>query len=148
MQILIGLICGLIFGFGLIASAMVNPTKVVNFLDIAGSWDLSLAFVMGTALLTAAIGFRIVFKRDKPLLADGFSLPTKADIDGRLLGGSALFGIGWGLSGYCPGPAIAGIALGEPTTIYFLIALVVGMLSYEVSLGGGLKIGKPKAADG
>ena len=147
MQTLIGLICGLIFGFGLIASAMADPTKVINFLDIAGSWDLSLAFVMGTALLTAAIGFRIVFRRDAPILGGSFALPTKADIDSRLLGGSALFGIGWGLSGYCPGPAIAGIALGEPTTLYFLIALVGGMILYELTLGDGLKFAT-KAADG
>lgn len=143
-QILAAGATGLLFGMGLVLSQMVNPAKVIGFLDLFGAWDPSLAFVMGSALITATIGYRFVLKRPAPSFAESFQLPTKQDIDMRLVSGSALFGIGWGLSGYCPGPAIAGVGpsalAGITPTLVFLAALVVGMVLFRitdgVSLGG------------
>jgi uncharacterized membrane protein YedE/YeeE len=103
---------GLVFGIGILVSGMANPAKVLNFFDIAGTWDPSLAFVMGGALIVTAIGFRLVLSRSHPLLAGGFSLPTKRDIDVRLLGGAGIFGVGWGIAGFCPGGAIPALGLG------------------------------------
>ena len=105
------LIAGLLFGLGLAISQMTNPAKVLNFLDITGTWDPTLAFVMGGAVLVTLISFRFILKQDRPLFEGQFHLPTRSDIDGRLLGGAALFGIGWGLAGYCPGPGIAALVM-------------------------------------
>ncbi len=129
---LVGLVAGLIFGVGLTVSQMVNPAKVLSFLDIFGNWDPSLAFVMGAALVVAAVGYRVVHARPAPVLAAQFHLPTKRDIDGRLMGGALLFGIGWGLVGLCPGPAISAITLGGTQVLIFLAAMAAGMLVVEM----------------
>lgn len=110
MKILMGYLAGLLFGLGLAISGMTDPARVLAFLDIAGEWDPTLMFVLGGAVATTFAGYRLVFRRSSsPLFDDVFQLPTKRELDGRLLGGATLFGIGWGLSGYCPGPAIASI---------------------------------------
>ncbi|MDX2145726.1 MAG: DUF6691 family protein [Rhodospirillaceae bacterium] len=122
-------VCGLLFGGGLAVSDMVNPAKVLNFLDVAGAWDASLVFVMGGAVAVTAIGYRLVFGRDRPVLADSFSLPTARDVDARLLAGAAVFGVGWGLAGLCPGPALAGLTYARPETLIFLAAMAVGLIA-------------------
>lgn len=126
--ILTSLLSGGLFAAGLIFSEMVNPAKVVGFLDIFGNWDPSLAFVMASALLVYSSGyFLIAKKRGKPLFTNAFSLPTKQDLDKKLVIGAATFGIGWGLVGLCPGPALANIALLELNIIVFIIFMVIGM---------------------
>lgn len=127
MSILINFAIGLIFGVGLVVSGMGNPAKVQNFLDLAGSFDPSLAFVMGGAVLVAFIGFRLTLTRSKPVFASRFQVPTRTDIDARLLVGPALFGIGWGLGGFCPGPAFTAIGLGAYGTMIFVPAMLAGM---------------------
>jgi uncharacterized membrane protein YedE/YeeE len=118
---------GLIFGLGLIVSDMVNPAKVLNFLDVAGTWDPSLALVMGAAVVAAFLGYRLALGREKPLLADRFHLPGLATIDRQLIVGSAMFGLGWGLGGYCPGPAVTSLAWLAPGTLAFIPAMLAGM---------------------
>ena len=118
---------GLIFGLGLIVSDMVNPTKVLNFLDIVGIWDPSLVLVMGAAVVTAFLGYRLALGMRKPLLSDRFHLPQAISIDGRLVLGSALFGLGWGLGGFCPGPAVTSLAWLAPGTLIFIPAMLAGM---------------------
>jgi uncharacterized protein len=118
---------GLIFGLGISMAGMANPAKVLNFFDIAGSWDPSLAFVMGGALATTYLGYRLVFRRSAPVLDVRFQLPTASLIDLRLIGGSALFGIGWGISGFCPGGALPALGTGAGDVIAFVSALVVGL---------------------
>lgn len=124
---LAGLVAGLVFGVGLVVSGMANPAKVLAFLDLAGSWDPSLAFVMGGAVVVGFIGFRLVWRRRAPLLGAGFDLPTASAIDRRLLAGAALFGIGWGIGGFCPGPAITALSLAAPGTLVFVPAMAVGL---------------------
>ncbi|CAM3831844.1 DUF6691 domain-containing protein [Vreelandella rituensis] len=126
MRTLMGYIAGLLFGLGLAISGMTDPARVLGFLDIAGRWDPTLMFVLGGAVVTTFIGYRLVFKRLKPLWGDAFQLPTRQDLDAKLLGGAALFGIGWGLSGYCPGPAIASIGGLTLPLFAMLIAMVLG----------------------
>lgn len=121
------LCAGLVFGLGLTISQMINPAKVLGFLDIAGNWDPSLLFVMGGALVTTMAGYRFVLRAPKPMFADRFRLPTRKDIDGRLVGGAALFGIGWGLVGLCPGPALAGLTIGGLQSWVFVAAMVAGI---------------------
>jgi uncharacterized protein len=130
-RILTGLVAGLLFGVGLAVSQMINPAKVLNFLDIFGRWDASLAFVMLGAVVTSAIGYRLAFRRERPLFEPEFMLPTRQDIDPRLLAGSAIFGIGWGLGGYCPGPAISGLGFGALETIVFVTAMAAGMMIWR-----------------
>ena len=127
MRLIVALIGGLVFGLGLAISEMVNPKKVLAFLDVSGAWDPSLAFVLGGALLVTAIDFRFILNRDAPVFADEFSLTDKTDIDGKLIGGAVLFGFGWGLVGLCPGPAIAGLAYGMAESLWFVIALLAGL---------------------
>lgn len=122
------LLSGLLFGAGLAISGMTNTARVQGFLDLFGAWDPTLAFVMGSGLLVTTLGYRLVFRNPKPLFADRFSLPTRADIDARLLGGAAIFGVGWGLVGYCPGPALAGLSYGYPQTLAFVPAMIAGLL--------------------
>ncbi|GGD07623.1 DUF6691 family protein [Aquisalinus flavus] len=122
---------GLIFSVGLVISGMVNPEKVTDFLDLAGTWDPSLAFVMGGALVTTAIGFRFVLRRPAPLHADRHHLPTSTVITPQLLTGSALFGIGWGISGLCPGPAIAAFPMTLPVIAPFAIGLLAGLVLFQ-----------------
>ena len=126
MKTAAGYAAGLLFGLGLAISGMTDPARVLGFLDVAGAWDPTLMFVLGGAVVTTFIGFRLVFKRSAPLLGGGFQLPTKQELDGKLLGGAALFGIGWGLSGYCPGPAIASIGGISLPLAAMLMTMVVG----------------------
>lgn len=121
------LFCGLIFGLGLAVSGMLNPTKVSGFLDLAGAWDPSLAFVMGGGLAVNAVAFRFIRRRQSPLLASGFKLPMARQIDRRLMLGAALFGIGWALAGLCPGPAIAGLAYGTSDHLLFFATMMGGL---------------------
>jgi uncharacterized membrane protein YedE/YeeE len=129
--VMAALLSGLLFGAGLTISQMVNPAKVAGFLDVAGDWDPSLALVMGGALAVTAIGYRVTMRRGAPLFATDFRLPTAADIDAPLLGGAALFGVGWGLGGFCPGPAIASLAYGIWQTALFVLAMVAAMAVWE-----------------
>ena len=127
MTIVINLVVGLIFGVGLIVSGMTNPAKVINFLDLAGTWDPSLAFVMGGAMLVTLLGYRLALTRATPLLDTKFYLPTATHIDAPLIVGSALFGIGWGLGGLCPGPALTALPLAAPGTLAFVPAMITGI---------------------
>ena len=121
MSFLVNLALGLLFGIGLVISGMSDPAKVLNFLDFSGTWDPSLAFVMGGAVVVAFVGFRLVFRRDVPIIGGTFQLPTKNGIDRRILVGPAVFGIGWGLGGFCPGPALTALGLGAPGTLAFFL---------------------------
>ncbi|MDQ2077804.1 DUF6691 family protein [Marinimicrobium sp. ABcell2] len=119
---------GILFSIGLIVSQMVNPAKVLNFLDVAGTWDPTLAFVMGGAVAVTLPLFAWVLKRPHPLFAKQFYVPTRKDVDGRLIGGSIIFGIGWGIAGLCPGPAITAAATGLLPVLGFLAAMAAGAL--------------------
>jgi uncharacterized membrane protein YedE/YeeE len=127
LRTLAALGCGLIFGLGLAVSGMMNPAKVIGFLDVAGDWDPTLIFVMGGALLVTIPTYRVILKQRRPVLAGGFSLPTKKSLDAPLIWGSALFGVGWGLVGFCPGPAVAAIGTGLPAVLGFVAAMIAGM---------------------
>ncbi|MDP2355015.1 MAG: YeeE/YedE family protein [Beijerinckiaceae bacterium] len=129
MPLLLALVAGIIFGAGLTVSDMINPARVLNFLDLAGRWDASLLFVMGGALGVVAIGYRLVFRRARPFLAPDFSLPSALRIDAPLLLGAAMFGAGWGLAGICPGPALTALVSFEPKMFAFVAALLVGMFA-------------------
>ncbi|MFT0860758.1 DUF6691 family protein [Ancylobacter sp. G4_0304] len=129
MSVLVNLGLGLLFGIGLVVSGMSDPAKVLNFLDLFGTFDPSLAFVMGGAVLVAFIGFRLALRREAPLMAPRFQIPTRRDIDARLIVGPALFGIGWGLGGFCPGPAFTALGLGAAGTLVFVPAMLAGMWS-------------------
>lgn len=120
-------IVGLVFGTGIAFSGMANPAKVLNFFDFAGTWDPSLGLVMIAALVVAAIGYRFVLRRDKPLLDTRFHLPTNRKLDTPLLAGSAIFGIGWGISGFCPGGAIPALGLGELSAWIFVGSMLAGI---------------------
>jgi hypothetical protein len=127
MQTLAALVCGLIFGWGLLISGMVEPTKVIGFLDIFGAWDPSLAVVMAGAIAVSGVGFRLVATRQRPLLAPQTSWPTRTDVDPPLVIGAVLFGVGWGLVGLCPGPALENLATLSPRVILFVVAMACGM---------------------
>jgi uncharacterized membrane protein YedE/YeeE len=132
MPAIAALICGLIFGWGLLISGMMQPAKVLAFLDIFGDWDPSLAVVMAVALVVSWTGFALAKRRKRPLLAAQNLWPAKADIDRRLVTGSALFGAGWGLVGLCPGPALENLATLSPRVIVFVIAMAAGMLLHDL----------------
>jgi hypothetical protein len=128
MRIISALAAGVIFGLGIAISGMSDPAKVLNFFDIFGTWDPSLALVMGGALATASVGYRVVFaRRAAPLFDTKFHLPSGTDIDAKLLGGSAVFGIGWGISGFCPGGAIPALGFAPWPTALFLLSMAAGM---------------------
>lgn len=127
MRIAVNFALGLLFGVGLVISGMSNPAKVLNFLDLFGTWDPSLIFVMGGAVVTAFVGYRLVLGWQRPILATSFSLPAKADLDAQLLAGAGIFGIGWGLSGLCPGPAFTAIYSGAASLFCFLAAMLLGI---------------------
>ena len=129
---LVALLAGLVFGLGLVISQMVNPAKVIAFLDLFGNWDPSLAFVMGAALIVTAIGYRLVWRRPRPVLAERFQVPGNRKLDARLAIGALLFGLGWGLVGLCPGPAIDAITIGGAEALGFLAAMAAGMLAFEL----------------
>lgn len=126
LKTLAGYIAGLIFGLGLAISGMTDPARVLGFLDLFGAWDPTLMFVLGGAVMTNFIGYRLVLRRKSPIYGKAFQLPTRQDFDARLVGGSALFGIGWGLSGYCPGPAFASIAGLTVPLAAMLVAMIAG----------------------
>jgi uncharacterized protein len=129
MQVFSALLVGLLFGVGILLSGMGNPAKVLNFFDVAGTWDPSLAFVMGGALLVNVIGMRLALGRSTPLLDSSFHLPKLTRIDAPLLGGAAVFGLGWGLSGFCPGGLLPVLGLGRVEPLLFFAGLVAGMLA-------------------
>ncbi len=128
-RVLAALLIGLVFGTGIALSGMINPAKVLNFFDVAGSWDPSLAFVMGGALAVTAIGYRLVLKRPAPLFDARFHLPAHREIDLPLLAGAGLFGIGWGIAGFCPGGSIPALGLGEPAALIFVAAMACGIVA-------------------
>lgn len=132
MKSVSALFAGLLFGLGLIASGMTDPSKVLGFLDLAGAWDPSLAFVMGGALLVGALAFPFILKRPKSVLGNTISLPTSTKIDRRLVVGGLTFGVGWGLAGFCPGPALASLAYGGAKPVVFCIAMLAGMAAFEI----------------
>jgi uncharacterized membrane protein YedE/YeeE len=127
MAIVATFLSGLIFGLGLVVSGLINPAKVLNFLDVTGTWDPSLAITMAAAVAVTGLGYRLAFAKGRPILSEAFQLPAASAIDARLLAGAALFGIGWGLVGYCPGPAIAGLSLGVSSTVVFVASMLAGM---------------------
>lgn len=122
---------GIVFGFGLSLSGMLNPARVQGFLDIFGAWDPSLAFVLGGAVVVAFIGVQAMKRMERPAFDDSFHLPTNNRIDAPLVIGSAIFGLGWGLGGFCPGPAVASLAIGLPETVLFVIAMLAGMTLHD-----------------
>jgi len=134
MRPILGFIAGLTFGIGLIISGMADPAKVLNFLDIFGVWDPSLAFVMGGASVTAFVGYRLVWRQNTPAIGPEFDVPDDTAIDAPLLTGAAIFGIGWGLGGFCPGPAWTALAMGSAGILMFLPAMLIGIV-----LGGAAK---------
>lgn len=123
---------GLVFGLGLIVSGMTDPSKVIGFLDLAGAWDPSLAFVMGGAILVGAGAFSVAKKRQRSLLGEPMQLSSATELDKGLLIGSLVFGIGWGLSGFCPGPAVVSAAAGQPKALVFVAAMLAGMALYNM----------------
>ncbi|MCS0580447.1 YeeE/YedE family protein [Massilia pinisoli] len=131
MHIVTAFIVGLLFGIGLIVAGMTDPAKVQGFLDLAGNWDPSLAFVMGGAILVGLVAFRIAGKRERALLGDAMRLPTATQVDRRLVLGGLAFGAGWGLAGFCPGPALASLATGGSKVLIFTGAMVAGMVVFE-----------------
>ncbi|THH36847.1 YeeE/YedE family protein [Aliishimia ponticola] len=127
MRLFATYLIGLIFGVGISISGMANPAKVLNFFDVFGTWDPSLIFVMGGAVVVTFIGYRLVLGRSAPLMDTTFHLPTRRDLDLRLIGGSAVFGVGWGIAGFCPGGALPALGTGRMEVIVFTIALVAGI---------------------
>ena len=125
---------GLLFGLGLVVSQMVNPAKVIGFLDLFGDWDPTLAFVMGGAVLVMAVAWRVQARMTKPVFGEKFALPDQTDLDPRLIAGAALFGIGWGIAGLCPGPAVASLVLSPVHAIPFVAAMLAGMLLQKVTM--------------
>ena len=134
MKNLLTLISGLLFGFGLLLSGMADPAKVQNFLDLFGTWDPSLAFVMGGAIAVTMPGFWLVIRRNKPFFNDVFHLPSRTDLDARLITGAAIFGVGWGLGGFCPGPAITALPLAAEGTLIFVATMLTGMAASKYVL--------------
>lgn len=133
MRLIVSYLIGLIFGVGISISGMANPAKVINFFDVAGIWDPSLALVMGGALIVTFVGYRFVLKRPAPLLSASFQLPTRRDLDLPLVGGSALFGIGWGIAGFCPGGALPALGTGQTEVFIFTAALIAGIFAAKMA---------------
>ncbi|MDE1467546.1 DUF6691 family protein [Aurantiacibacter sp. D1-12] len=132
---LVALAGGTVFGAGLTVGGMTDPARVRGFLDLFGDWDPTLAFVMGGALVVMAIAWRIVPGMARPLFEDGFHLPTRSDLDGRLISGAALFGIGWGVAGLCPGPGFAALAIAPADAAIFVIAMLAGFVLVRLTEG-------------
>jgi len=128
MRVVLYLVIGIFFGLGISISGMGNPAKVLNFFDIAGTWDASLAFVMGGALLVTTVGYRIAFKRARPIFADVFHLPIKGTIDRKLILGSATFGLGWGIAGFCPGASLPMVGTVNSDVLVFVGAMIGGII--------------------
>jgi uncharacterized protein len=137
IQIAVAFAVGVLFALGLVVSEMINPARVIGFLDVTGRWDPTLLLVMAGALAITLSSFPLILRRTKPLLATQFSLPTKSRIDSPLIFGAVIFGVGWGLAGFCPGPALAALASGSVSVILFVIAMVLGQwlaTSFEKAL--------------
>ncbi len=134
MQLAFIYLAGLMFGIGIAISGMMNPAKVLNFFDVAGIWDPSLLIVMVTALAVTAVGYRLVMRRARPIFEPRFQVPTSRTIDAKLIGGSALFGVGWGMSGFCPGASLPALGTGNPAVLIFTAALVAGMFLARVAM--------------
>ncbi|WP_428417877.1 DUF6691 family protein [Methylibium sp.] len=132
MLIFTSLLAGLVFGLGLIVSGMANPAKVIGFLNLAGPWDPSLAFVMAGAIAVGTVAFFVARRRSVSLLGAAMKLPTARDIDHRLVLGSLVFGVGWGLAGFCPGPGLVALGMGEFKAMVFVAAMLVGMGAFEL----------------
>jgi len=132
MVLLLAFSSGLLFGIGLIVAGMADPAKVLAFLDLAGAWDPSLALVMGGAIAVGLIGFSLAGKRPRSLVGGAMHLPTARDIDARLIGGSLAFGVGWGLAGFCPGPALVALGAGQFKALVFVAAMLLGMGVFEL----------------
>ena len=132
MATFLSLLAGAVFGIGLIVSGMADPAKVLGFLDLAGAWDPSLAFVMGGAILVGALAFGFARRRTVSLLGLQMRMPTTTQLDGRLIGGSFVFGIGWGIAGFCPGPALVALGMGEQKALVFVAAMLIGMGLFEL----------------
>ena len=137
MQRLAAGACGVVFGAGLALSGMTNPAKVLAFLDVFGRWDPTLALVMGAALAVSALGYALARGASRPWFAEVFALPTRRDIDARLIGGAALFGVGWGLVGLCPGPALASLSRGSGEVLVFAGAMIAAVVLHRATLGRG-----------
>jgi uncharacterized membrane protein YedE/YeeE len=133
MSALGAFLAGLVFGIGLILSGMTDPGKVIGFLDIAGNWDPSLAFVMGGAVLVGFFAFSFAGRRGRSFLGGALELPQRRDIDARLIAGSVVFGVGWGLAGFCPGPALVSFGSGHDKAAAFVVAMLLGMLVYTAA---------------
>ncbi len=131
---IVALVCGLVFGAGLIVSQMSNPAKVIGFLDITGKWDPSLALVMGGAVAVFGVLYRLALRQGTPLLAPRFTVPEKDSLEALLMVGALVFGVGWGLGGFCPGPAIVSAAFGDARVWAFVAAMIAGMLVYRIGL--------------
>jgi uncharacterized membrane protein YedE/YeeE len=136
LQVIAALVAGTLFGFGLALSGMLNPVRVQGFLDVFGAWDPSLAFVLGGAVAVAMGGMAWIRRMSRPLLADRFHLPMNSRIDAPLVIGSAIFGFGWGLGGFCPGPAMASLSLGPTPTLVFVAFMLAGMVAHDRLLVG------------
>lgn len=136
-HVVAGLAAGILFGAGLALAGMTDPAIVLGFLDVAGDWNPTLAFVMGGALVVTFVGYRLVWQRPAPLLASHFHLPGATAIDAPLLGGAILFGIGWGMTGWCPGPAIASLSATSGPLALFLLAMLAGLWAVRALRSGG-----------
>lgn len=132
MAVFTSLLAGLVFGLGLLLSGMSDPAKVLGFLDVAGPWDPSLALVMVGAIAVGLVAFKVAQRRDKSLLGLDMKLPTARHMDRRLIGGSLVFGVGWGIAGFCPGPALAALGMGVPQAAVFVAAMLLGMGIFEL----------------
>ena len=132
MRPLLAFVAGLVFGLGLLLSGMADPAKVLGFLDLAGAWNPSLVFVMVGAIAIAALAFALARRRTSALLGDALQLPTATAIDRRLIAGALLFGVGWGLAGFCPGPALVALGLGQAKAVVFVVAMLAGMGLFEL----------------
>ncbi len=130
MNALIAVVAGLLFGFGLDLARMTDPQRVLGFLDVAGTWDPTLVFVLAGAVVTATIGFRLAGLQGRSWFGGPLRLPTRQDIDGRLIGGAALFGAGWGLAGYCPGSGLGALVQGAADPAWFVLGLIAGMFAF------------------
>ena len=147
MQRALEFLVGLIFGWGLLLSGMTDPGKVKGFLDLAGSWDPSLGLVMGGAIAVAVVAFALATRRSSTLLGRALHLPTSREVDRQLVVGSLIFGAGWGLAGFCPGPAIVATASGEIKALVFVVAMLTGMVGFELLDRLGARMGKASSSE-
>ncbi|WP_209424955.1 DUF6691 family protein [Pararhodobacter sp. SW119] len=145
MRSFLGFLSGLVFGLGLVISGMANPAKVLNFLDLAGAWDPSLAFVMAGAAGVTFIGYRLAWRQSAPVMSETFDVPTSTTLDRPLIAGAAIFGIGWGIGGFCPGPALTALPLLAPGTLVFVPAMLFGL--WFGAYAKSLPILSPKGAN-